>query len=76
MVGVAGVHGFSNNYEFSEYLLDTNVFMQWPLVRILFVFFKQSGPNGDLQSEEVISYRNVDFSQAIFPFSGHCATVL
>ena len=34
-----GVRGFSNNYEFSEYLLETNVFMQWPLVRILFVFF-------------------------------------
>ena len=37
-VCVAGVCGFSNNFEFSEYLLETNVFMQWPLVRILFVF--------------------------------------
>ena len=36
---VAAVCGFSNNYEFSEYLLETNVFMQWPLVQILFVFF-------------------------------------
>ena len=40
-----GVHGCvcvlleCNNYEFSEYLLETNVFMQWPLVRILFIFF-------------------------------------
>ena len=34
------MRGFSNNYEFSEYLLEINVFMQWPaLVRILFVFF-------------------------------------
>ena len=40
-VGVAGVSRFSNNYEFSEYLLETNVFMQWPLVRILFEFFVQ-----------------------------------
>ena len=40
-VGVAGVRGFSNNYEFSEYLLETNVFMQWPLIRILFEFFPQ-----------------------------------
>ena len=37
-VGVAGVSGFSNNYEFSEYFLETNVFMQWPLIRILFEF--------------------------------------
>ena len=29
---VTGVCGFSNNYEFSEYLLEINVFMQWPLV--------------------------------------------
>ena len=41
-VCVAGVSGFSNNYEFSEYLLETNVFMQWPLVRILFVFLPKS----------------------------------
>ena len=38
-VCVAGVCGFSNNYEFSEYLLETNVFTQWPLIRILFEFF-------------------------------------
>ena len=38
-VGVTGVSGFSNNYEFSEYLLETNVFMQWPLIQILFEFF-------------------------------------
>ena len=37
--GVAGVSGFSNNYELSEYLLETIVFMQWPLIRILFEFF-------------------------------------
>ena len=37
-VGVTGVSRFSNNYEFSEYLLETNVFMQWPLIRILFEF--------------------------------------
>ena len=30
---------FSNNYEFSEYLLETKVFMKWPLVRILYEFF-------------------------------------
>ena len=30
---------FSNNYEFSEYLLETKVFMKWPLIRILFEFF-------------------------------------
>ena len=33
----AGV--LSNNYEFSEYLLETKVFMKWPLVRILYEFF-------------------------------------
>ena len=33
----AGV--LSNNYEFSEYLLETKVFMKWPLVRILHEFF-------------------------------------
>ena len=27
------------NYEFSEYLLEINVFMKWPLVRILYEFF-------------------------------------
>ena len=38
-VCVAGVSGFSNNYEFSEYLLETKVFMKWPLVCILYEFF-------------------------------------
>ena len=38
------MRGFSNNYEFSEYLLETNVFMQWPLIRILFEFSVYDGP--------------------------------
>ena len=34
--GVCGYVRVCNNYEFSEYFLETNVFMQWPLVRILY----------------------------------------
>ena len=41
-MGVTEVSGFSNNHEFSEYLLETNVFMQWPLIRILFEFLSHN----------------------------------
>ena len=67
-VGVAGVSGFSNNYEFSEYLLETNVFMQWPLIRILFEFFMHDVEN--LKFKYLVSWMILEnFSCILFSLS-------
>ena len=78
--GVAGVSGFSNNYEFSEYLLETKVFMQWPLIRIPFEFllYKSSKFLGPSQKVDLHIFSLVSLMKNSnrIRIKGHCIKTL
>ena len=60
-----GVSGFINNYEFSEYLLETRVFMQWPFLWILFDFFSNQLASTNICSKKKSNIKSHNISSLL-----------